>query len=206
MGLSLLALAAALAAAPEHRLVDVKKLDPSIVLDIRYATINNFTHKKVYAVAACWLEESAALALTQVQADLKKDGLGLKVFDCYRPLSIQRKFWELVPDERYVANPAKGSRHNRGMAVDLTLADAEGRELTMPTDYDDFSAKAHRDAPCSLEAARNRVRLEQAMSARGFVGLPTEWWHFDAPGWEKAPLLDVPIPGPSPKPRTRRRR
>ena len=179
-------------------LVDVKAVEPSIVLDIRYATAKNFTGKKVYPAAACFLEAGAAKDLVLAQRELKSYGLGLKVFDCYRPLSIQKKFWKLVPDERYVANPAKGSRHNRGMAVDLTLVDEDGIELAMPTDYDDFSPKAHRDAPASLEATRNRALLERVMTNHGFVGLPTEWWHFDAPGWEKAPLLDIPIPSPKP--------
>lgn len=121
---------------------------------------------------------------------LRPRKLGLRVLDCYRPLSVQKKFWELVPDERYVANPNKGSRHNRGFAVDLTLVDREGRELPMPSAYDDFSEKAHRDFPAPGAAGDNRALLKAAMEREGFLGLPTEWWHFDFRGWEKAPLLD----------------
>jgi zinc D-Ala-D-Ala dipeptidase len=193
--LALIAAAGCAAArpAPSADLVDVEKLSSGIRLDIRYATPDNFTHQAVYPVAACFLRRDAAERLARVESALEAEGLGLKVFDCYRPLSVQQKFWQLVPDDRYVANPAKGSRHNRGCAVDLTLVDASGRELAMPTAFDDFTERAHRDAPASPEAAANRKKLEDAMTAQGFVGLPTEWWHFDAPGWKDAPLLDVPI-------------
>ncbi|MFN8644953.1 MAG: M15 family metallopeptidase [Candidatus Binatia bacterium] len=120
-------------------------------------------------------------------------GLGLKVFDCYRPLSVQRAMWTVF-DERYVADPAKGSRHNRGAAVDLTLVDANGRELPMPTGFDDFSARAHRDyddLPPAVLA--NRAQLERLMTDAGFTGLLIEWWHFDADGWERFDVLDVPL-------------
>jgi len=179
--------------APKPVLVDVAVEAPSIVLDMRYATSNNFTGKALYPVARCLLRPEAAAALGLVQNDLKAQGLGLKVYDCYRPLSVQRKFWELVHDRRYVADPVKGSRHNRGLAVDLTLIDAKGRESKMPTAFDDFTPKARRNAPAAPEAAKNRAALEQAMKRRGFVGLATEWWHFDYPGWDKAPVLDIPL-------------
>jgi beta-N-acetylhexosaminidase/D-alanyl-D-alanine dipeptidase len=196
--LALATLAAALGCAsakakPAPELVDVPKLAPGIRLDIRYATANNFTHQAVYPAAVCRLTRDAAERLARVQSRLEAQGLGLKVFDCYRPLSVQKKFWALVPDERYVANPAKGSRHNRACAVDLTLVDAAGRDLPMPTDFDDFSERAHRNAPASPEAAADRKKLEEAMAAEGFTGLPTEWWHFDAPGWKDSPVLDIPI-------------
>jgi D-alanyl-D-alanine dipeptidase len=153
----------------------------------------------VYGRAACYLRPTVAAALARVQQDLRRRGLGLKVFDCYRPLSVQRRFWELVPDERYVANPAKGSRHNRGAAVDLTLVDRQGRELKMPTGFDDFSPRAHRDYRDLPKAViRNRDTLERAMRRRGFVGLPTEWWHFDFQGWERFEVLDLPFEELSP--------
>jgi zinc D-Ala-D-Ala dipeptidase len=175
-------------------LVDIRDVNPRIRLDIRYATANNFTGARVYDEARCFLRPDVAQRLSQVQRDLERQGLGLKVYDCYRPLSVQKKFWALVPDERYVADPAKGSRHNRGAAVDLTLVDARGRELPMPTGYDDFTEKAHRDAKdLPAETIRNREILEKAMVRRGFVPLPTEWWHFDAAGWEKYPVMDVPF-------------
>jgi zinc D-Ala-D-Ala dipeptidase len=177
-------------------LVDIQSVDPGIRLDIRYATENNFTHQKVYDEAACFLRAEAAQNLSKVQEDLEKQGLGLKVFDCYRPLSVQRKFWALVPDERYVANPGKGSRHNRGAAVDLTLVREDGTELPMPTAYDDFTERAHRDyIKLPQEAIKDRELLEWIMARHGFVPLPTEWWHFDFAGWEKYPVLDVPFSG-----------
>jgi D-alanyl-D-alanine dipeptidase len=124
-----------------------------------------------------------------VQAALEADGLGLQVYDCFRPLSVQRKFWALVPDRRYVADPSKGSRHNRGAAVDLTLVDAGGQPLDMGTDFDAFNERAHRDyRGLPTSALANRARLEQAMARQGFVGLATEWWHFDAPDWRAFPI------------------
>lgn len=127
-------------------MVDVTKVMPDIVLDIRYATTNNFLGQKIYNEPRCLLRWAAAKRLIRVQEALKEQGLGLKVFDCYRPPSAQRKMWAIKPDPNYVANPDKGSRHNRGMAVDLTLVDANKQELVMPTGFDDFSLRAHRDA------------------------------------------------------------
>lgn len=182
------------ALAGDPGLIDAKAFDFSLQLDIRYATENNFTKHKVYPLARCFLRRPVVEALSRVQSALKLRGLALKIFDCYRPLSVQKKFWELVPDERYVANPEKGSRHNRGAAVDLTLVDRQGREVPMPTGYDDFSEKAHRDwQGATAEQKKNRELLEKAMVAEGFEGLPTEWWHFDFKGWEKFPLEDVPF-------------
>lgn len=174
--------------------MDVAEEAPGVRVDVRYATADNFTRTKLYPVGRCLLRRSVARRLKAVQEDLARRGLGLKAWDCYRPLSVQRRLWELVPDPRYVADPAKGSRHNRGAAVDVTLVDAQGRELEMPTGYDDFSERAHRDyAGASPEAGRNRALLESAMRRRGFEGLPTEWWHFDAAGWRGYGLLDVPL-------------
>ena len=176
-------------------LVDVATVAPGIRLDIRYATAKNFTGRALYPAARCLLRPGVAERLARAQEAAAAQGLGLKVFDCYRPLSVQRAMWTLVPDERYVADPAKGSRHNRGAAVDLTLVDASGKELPMPTGFDDFSTRAHRDyddLPPNVIA--NRAQLERLMQDAGFSGLPTEWWHFDADGWERYDVLDVPVP------------
>jgi D-alanyl-D-alanine dipeptidase len=179
---------------PPAGLVDVLGLDSTFVLDVRYATPRNFTGRTLYPVARCLLRADAAERLVRVHERLRRDGLRLRLFDCYRPLSIQRMLWELVPDERYVANPAQGSRHNRGAAVDLTLADASGRALPMPTEYDTFTERAHRDwAGGDPSRIANRERLERAMTAEGFEPLPTEWWHFDAPEWERHAVLDLPL-------------
>lgn len=175
-------------------LVDVLELEPSIRVDIRYATPENFTGKVLYPVNRCLLRRPVAERLAGVQRALRGRGLALKVWDCYRPLSIQRELWALVPDPRYVADPVKGSRHNRGAAVDLTLVDGSGAELEMPTGYDDFSERAHRGhAGASPRAAANSALLESALARAGFAGLATEWWHFDADGWREYPLEDVPL-------------
>ena len=175
-----------------QKLVDLEKKIPNVVLDIKYATEDNFTHKVVYPAAKAYLVKEAAQALCKVQEELNEEGLGLKVFDGYRPLSVQVKFWQLVPDERYVADPKKGSRHNRGCAVDCTLICLkDGKELEMPTPFDDFTEKAHRDyMNISENVKSNRDKLEEIMKKNGFIGLPTEWWHFDYQGWENYALLD----------------
>lgn len=179
---------------PNEPLVDIGRLDPRIRVDIRYATADNFTKSVLYPAGRCLLRRAVAKRLSLVATDVASQGLALKVWDCYRPLSIQRKLWALVPDSRYVADPKKGSRHNRGAAVDVTLVDGSGVELAMPTGYDDFSERAHRDYGGATPAAlNNRGMLEAAMLRHGFTGLSTEWWHFDAKGWERYPLADDPL-------------
>ena len=187
------------AAAP---LVDLASVAPTIRLDLRYATANNFTGQAVYPTTArCLLRAPVAAALARVQVALARQGLGLQVWDCYRPFSVQKKFWALVPDARYVARPVEregrpveGSRHNRGAAVDLTLVAVDGGALEMPTAFDDFSERAHRDAVSWSEIQRHNARLlEGAMAAEGFSPLPTEWWHFDGPKWERYPLTDFRV-------------
>ena len=176
------------------RLVDIRTVNRNIRLDIRYATANNFLKRKLYTVAKCALRSSVAQKLALVQTDLEKIGLGLKVYDCYRPLSVTKQMWEFLPDPNYVANPARGSRHNRGAAVDLTLVDRTGKELEMPTPFDDFTTKAHRDyAGGSAESRKNRQLLEDAMKKQGFIGITTEWWHFDSEDWQKFAILDVSL-------------
>jgi len=175
-------------------LVDIQKVSPRIRLDIRYATPANFTGQKVYDEAACFLRPATADRLSRAQAELEREGLGLKVYDCYRPLAVQRRFWELVQDERFVANPEQGSNHNRGAAVDLTLVDAKGNELPMPTEFDDFTELAHSSYSHLPEnVIKNRERLVRAMVNQGFLPLPTEWWHFDDPECAHYSILDLPF-------------
>ena len=175
-------------------LVDILSINPTIVLDIRYATENNFTHHKLYPVVQCMLRREPAESLSAVQRELKFRGLGLKVFDGYRPLSIQKKLWEAVPDDRYVANPAKGSRHNRGAAVDLTIVDSLGHELEMPTPFDSFSEKAHCDyMKLPKNVLKNRALLERVMERHGFLRMSSEWWHFDFYSWGRFQILDQPL-------------
>ncbi|APF17406.1 D-alanyl-D-alanine dipeptidase [Caldithrix abyssi DSM 13497] len=172
--------------------VDIQKMNPSIILDIRYATSNNFLHRAVYDQARCFLVKEAALKLNEVQKELQTLGLGLKIFDAYRPLSVQKAMWQIMPDARYVANPAKGSRHNRGCAVDLTLVDSTGKELPMPTEYDDFTKRAHHNymkLPASIRL--NRWILKTVMEKHGFKPISSEWWHYDMVGWQKYPVMDL---------------
>ena len=178
----------------ETRLIDIRSVNDKIDLDIRYATTNNFLKRKLYPVARCVLRGAAAKKLSQVQDELTKQGLGLKVYDCYRPLSVQKLMWEVFPNPDYVADPALGSRHNRGAAVDITLVDRNGKELEMPTEYDNFTKRAHRDyMGGSPQSRKNRQLLENAMKKYGFIPMRTEWWHFDAPGWDSFSILDIPF-------------
>lgn len=174
--------------------IDLEKMNPSLVMDIRYATTNNFTEQVLYPLAKCYLRKSVALKLDEVQKKLQKQGLGLKIYDGYCPLSIQQKLWDIVPDDRYVAPPKLGSKYNRGAAVDLTLVDAEGKELEMPTPFDTFDKAAHRDCfDLKTSVIDNRVLLEKVMVEAGFIPLPTEWWHFDNEHWESYPLTDISL-------------
>ena len=175
-------------------LVDVGTLDPSIVQDIKYATTNNFTGQVLYPSARCLLREPVAARLLQVQSQLKTQGLGLKVFDCYRPVTVQKKMWTVFPDDNYVANPVSGSRHNRGASVDVGLVDATGRELPMPSVFDEFSERSHLGfMSASTEQLQHRQILQTAMRQAGFLPVTTEWWHFDAPDWRSYGLADADV-------------
>ena len=172
--------------------VEVTKINPNIVLDIRYATKNNFLKEIVYPEARCFLRYKAAVKLDSIQKELKTIGLGLKVFDGYRPLSVQKKMWDVFPDDRYVANPKTGSRHNRGAAVDLTLVDSLGIALKMPTEYDSFSEKAHHSFISNDKTImRNRWILKTIMEKYGFKALRTEWWHYDLISWQDYEIMNI---------------
>ena len=134
----------------------------------------------------------AAESLREVDLELRRMGLALKIFDGYRPLSVQKAMWAIFPNADYVANPAKGSRHNRGAAVDLTIIKTDGTELPMGTAFDDFTEKAHRDyTNLPPEILQNRALLQRVMEEHNFHGLRTEWWHFDFKDWTKYQILDV---------------
>jgi D-alanyl-D-alanine dipeptidase len=178
-----------------YGLVPLAAMKRPPVLEIRYATPFNFTRTQLYPFPAAWLRPEAVAALEEVQADLAKQGLGLKVFDAYRPLSVQRKMWDLIHDERYVSNPAVNrGRHTRGTAVDVTLVDERGNEIAMPTGFDDFTPRAHAHYDgegVTAEQKKDRALLARVMTAHGFEVYPFEWWHFDLSGWKKFPPLDV---------------
>jgi zinc D-Ala-D-Ala dipeptidase len=169
-------------------------VDRSILIDLRYATPENVFGTRLYRQPRCLLRRPVAERLARVQASLRGRGLGLKVWDAYRPQSVQRRMWAIRGGSRYLASPRRGSRHSRGAAVDVTLVDARGRELPMPTGFDAFTARASRRYRGGSPATRrNRRLLESAMAAQGFRPNPGEWWHFDAPDWRRYPLLDVPL-------------
>jgi D-alanyl-D-alanine dipeptidase len=175
-------------------LVDIKEINPRIIVDIKYATEDNFTKKRLYESNKCFLRRSTASKLDTVQRKLEGMNLGLKVWDCYRPFAVQQILWSILPDERYVANPQKGSRHNRASAVDVTLVDLQGKELQMPTGFDDFSPRAHRHYEDLPEGViRNRTLLEVLMKRAGFIPLPEEWWHYDDEKWMEFDIIDVPF-------------
>ena len=174
-------------------LVDVSAVIPDAVLDLRYATADNFTGAVLYPRAVCKLRRAVAARLAVAAEALRAQDRRLLLWDCYRPSSIQERFWKLVPDPRYVANPAVGSRHSRGAAVDVALVDAAGRPVALPTKFDEFSEAAHRPRALAGPRGAEARRLEVAMVAAGFLGMPTEWWHFDAPDSADYALSNEPL-------------
>lgn len=164
-----------------HGLVNVKEIDPTLCIDLKYATTDNFTGKKVYSFTTCLLRKEAALKLSYANQLVKQHNYRIKVFDGYRPPVAQKYFWELVPDQRYVANPAKGgSIHSKGGAVDVTLIDENDQELDMPSSFDDFSAKASRKNTHMTQIQKMNLEvLTNAMVESGFAPISTEWWHFN---------------------------
>lgn len=163
--------------------MDVSHLDAGIILDLKYSTTDNFVNLKLYDCPRCFLRPEVAEALHSVHRHLVEKGFRVKVFDCYRPQSVQRQLWEILPDPNYVANPASGSMHSRGVAVDLTLVDENGIEVDMGTPFDFFGPEAHMDFEGhSTEVLENRELLHSAMRKFGFEGIRTEWWHFSFRG------------------------
>jgi len=179
----------------EADLIELTKLDKSIKLDIRYATANNFVGRAVYPEARAFLQRPAADGLVRVHKLLKKKGLGLVIYDGYRPWTITRLFWDVVTlDQRkYVADPAKGSKHNRGCAVDLGIYDLKtGKAIPMPSGFDEFTDRASPDYKGGTNEERsNRDMLRRMMEAEGFTVNPNEWWHFDYKDWEQYAIYDI---------------
>ncbi len=178
-------------------MIELIKLDSSIHLDIRYARHDNFVGRPVYSEARAFLQRPAADALVRVHKNLRNEGLGLSIFDAYRPWSVTDLFWRVVEDDQrqYVADPAVGSRHNRGCAVDLTLFDlASGKQLEMPSEFDEFNEKSHPDYPGGAPVQRqNRDILRKAMEQQAFTVNPKEWWHFDYKDWSSFEVSDIPF-------------
>ncbi|MGB7209291.1 MAG: M15 family metallopeptidase [Pyrinomonadaceae bacterium] len=179
----------------EAHLVELITLDSTIKLDIRYATDNNFVGKIVYPEARAFLQKPAAKALLRVHKKLKKQGLGLLIFDGYRPWAITKLFWEVTSEDKrkFVANPEKGSKHNRGCAIDLSIYDLKSNlPVEMPSGYDEFTERASPDYAGGTQQERdNRDKLRKLMEDEGFTVNANEWWHFDYKNWEDYAIYDI---------------
>ena len=185
----------------EDKFVNIKTLSPEILLDMKYATADNFLGQVVYDCAECYLRKATAQALVAAQKDFVARGYSLTLFDCYRPLSVQKKMWKILPGTHYVANPAKGSKHNRGAAVDLTLVEiATGKEVDMGTPFDTFSPKAHHsytDLP--KEVLVHRQLLKEVLGKHNFKPIFSEWWHYEYRPEMTSPVEDLAWPCPDDK-------
>ena len=174
-------------------LANVASMTRPPLQEIRYATTYNFTGERLYSFPAAYVRRELIPHLEAVQKELAMQGLGLKIYDGYRPLPVQQKMWDLIHDERFVSNPAVNEgRHTRGTAVDVTLVDKRGRPLPMPSDFDEFSPRAavnYRGG--STEERRNRDLLQRVMTRHGFLSYYDEWWHFDFRGWEQYPPMNI---------------
>ncbi|MEO8435233.1 MAG: M15 family metallopeptidase [Pyrinomonadaceae bacterium] len=176
-------------------LAELVKLDPTMKLDIRYAGKNNFLGRPVYKEARAFLQRPAAEALVRVNQKLRTQGYGLLIHDGYRPWYVTKIFWDATPEDKkiFVADPAKGSRHNRGCAVDLSLFDLKtGQAVQMPGEYDEMTERSHINYACATDAAKQlRDLLRTAMAAEGFAVYEPEWWHYDYKDWKEYPILNV---------------
>jgi D-alanyl-D-alanine dipeptidase len=183
----------------DRDLVELTALDPTIRLDVRYATADNLAGRPVYPEARVFLQRPAAESLVRAHRALKEKGYGVLVFDGYRPWRVTKLFWDVTPPEKreFVADPSKGSKHNRGCAVDLSLFDLKtGREVEMPSAYDEMTPRAYPDySGGSREARERRDVLRAAMEREGFTVEPNEWWHFNYKDWKAYPILDIPFSG-----------
>ena len=160
--------------------VRLKDLSPDFVYELKYATPDNFLKQAVYDCGECYLRKSTAEALVKANEAFKQLGYRIKLFDCYRPLSVQKKMWKILPGTHYVANPDKGSKHNRGAAVDLTLVDAQGKELNMGTPFDFFGKEAHHTyTEHTKEVLENRKLLKETLNKYNFKSIYSEWWHYE---------------------------
>ena len=181
----------------EPELRELVKLDPTIKLDIRYATRNNFLGRPVYKEARAFLQKPAAEALVRAHQRLRPQGYGIVVFDGYRPWSVTKIFWDVTPADKkiFVADPSQGSRHNRGCAVDLSMYElATGKIVHMPSEYDEMTERAHINYACATpEAKRLRDMLRAAMEAEGFAVYEPEWWHYDYKDWKQYPIGNIPF-------------
>ena len=178
-------------------LVELTKVDPTLKLDIRYATANNLAHRPVYKQARAFLQRDAAMAVAQINQELKPLGYGLMIFDGYRPWSVTKLFWDITPNanKQFVADPKKGSRHNRGCAVDLTLYNLKtGKEVQMTGAYDEMTERSYPNyTGGTVQQRQMRNLLRTKMEAHGFTVFDVEWWHFDYKGWQQYRIENIPF-------------
>ncbi len=193
--IALCAFTASVAKAEPHPddFVDVTTAIPDAVLDLRYASTDNFTGEKLYTHATCKLRRVVAEKLADAAKRLRAQHRRLLLWDCYRPSSVQQILWQHNPDPRFVADPKVGSVHSRGAAVDVGLVDSDGAPVVLPTAYDAATRDAFRDRALDGQHGAEARTLEAAMTAAGFVGLATEWWHFDLKSGKQFPLADDPL-------------
>lgn len=179
----------------DKALVLLKKYVPSIKLDIKYATLQNIFYKKLYPEASAYVRLPVAKALAKVQEELRTKGLSLKIYDAYRPYSVTVQMFEMLPDTLYMGLPWTGSKHNKGIALDLTLVNLKtGKELKMPTPFDALVYASHPEFPLvSDEVKQNRELLKDVMKRHGFVVDPMEWWHFNYKSSTNFEILDLPF-------------
>lgn len=177
----------------QNELINLEKFMPGVKLDIRYATPNNFTKEKIYNLSRAYARKPVAESLKKAQEEFKKHGVGIKIFDAYRPYAATVKFYEVYKDTTYVASPYRGSRHNRGCAIDMTIFDLKtGEDLPMPTEYDSFKKEAWPRTPVSDPIIKkNRDLIITVMEKHGFKVNGSEWWHFDFIGWQKFDVMDI---------------
>ena len=174
----------------DFELVNIKEIIPDIDIELLFATKNNIFHEAIYDSSACYLRRGVAERLDRVQKNLKKMGYGLKIWEGYRPYSATLRLWDKYKDPQFVADPKYGSKHNRGAAVDVTLIDHKGKELSMPSEYCEFTERANRKYNKGDEMALyHRDILENAMAAEGFIPYRKEWWHFNDKYWESYPII-----------------
>lgn len=182
------------ASTQDHGLVNLSVACPGVIIDLRYATTSNFFKARLYDGDQGWLLAATAKRLAAAAAIAAMYGYRLVVLDAYRPLFVQALMWDILPDPDFVAPASRGSIHNRGAAVDATLADAAGNELPMPSDFDEFSERAsHLYAGGEPAALANRALLRSCMEQAGFKAYDAEWWHYSDPETRSSPLIDIPL-------------
>ncbi|WP_234423440.1 M15 family metallopeptidase [Aquimarina spinulae] len=171
--------------------INIESLSDEFILDMKYATSDNFLKEKVYSCAKCFVRKDVAEALIKVNNDLLTQGYRMKFFDCYRPYSVQKKMWKIFPNPGYVADPKGGSVHNRGAAVDITLVRSAGGHVDMGTDFDHFGKEAHHSyKSLSKTVLGHRKLLKETMEKHGFKTIRTEWWHYNFKGNTKYKISD----------------